>query len=85
MSKYETHDFYCISCGKAGIPIARPKSKQRERLHKKKLWCNYCKKEVNHIECKNYYDVLEFKENFENGVYNDEEELVFDGRNTWIG
>ena len=29
---------------------------------------------VNHIECKTYDDVIEFKENFENGVYKDEAE-----------
>jgi hypothetical protein len=30
--------------------------------------------EVNHVECKTYADVEEFKENFEKGVYRDEAE-----------
>lgn len=34
----------------------------------------FCKEEVNHIECKTFDEVEEFKENFANGVYKDEAE-----------
>ena len=23
MAKYETHDFYCLRCGRAGVPVMR--------------------------------------------------------------
>lgn len=65
----ESHDFYCLRCGKKGIPIARKRSKLKEPLHRKKLYCLNCKIEVNHIECKTETEVKQFKEDFANGVY----------------
>jgi hypothetical protein len=41
-------------------------------MHRKKLYCPWCRIEVNHIEIKNQWELEEFKENFDNGVYNDE-------------
>jgi hypothetical protein len=64
-------DFYCPLCGNKGIPLARKRSKQREKHHLKVLYCWHCRVEVNHIECRNEEEVKEFKENFENGVYAD--------------
>ena len=52
----------------------RQRGFQHGKFHRKKLYCPFCKEEVNHIECKTYDDVIEFKENFENGVYKDEAE-----------
>lgn len=72
--KCDTHDFYCIKCGHKGIPLSRNRGHQHGRFHRKKIFCLYCQQEVNHIECKTPEDVLEFKENFENGVYKDEAE-----------
>lgn len=46
-------------------------------FHRKKLYCPYCKMEINHIECKTQEDVDEFKENFLNGEYKDEVEESF--------
>ncbi len=69
--KMVTHDFYCICCGKKGIPVARNRGHQHGKLHMKKLFCLTCQKEVNHVECKNYEDVLEFREKFERGDYED--------------
>lgn len=69
MAKYETHDFYCIVCGQKAIPIMRKAGHQHGRLHMKKLYCPYCKKEVNHVECRSREDVEEFLDNFEKGVY----------------
>lgn len=83
---YVEHDFYCINCGKKSLPVRRNKGHQQERLHRKKLYCPWCKTEVNHIECKTYDDVEEFKTNFLNGVYKDEaEESLAYVRNTRLG
>ena len=83
---FAEHSFYCIRCGNKGIPLMRKQGFQHERLHRKKLYCMFCKEEVNHVECKSLEDVEEFKKNFENGVYLDEaEESVSHGRNSGIG
>ena len=71
---YYEHSFFCISCGNKGIPLARRQSYQHGKHHRKKLYCIYCQCEVNHIECKTYDDVEEFKINFKNGVYKNEAE-----------
>ncbi len=71
---FETHDFYCINCGKKGIPIQRKKGHQHGSLHMKKLFCIYCHEEVNHVECKTLKDVEKFKKNFEKGVYKQDAE-----------
>ena len=68
----ETHEFYCTCCGNRGIPIARNTASQRGRGHLKKLYCIYCKKEVNHYECYNQKDVEKFKRKFENGDFIEE-------------
>lgn len=49
---YTTNDFYCVKCGCQGIPIARRVGAEREAGHLKKLFCLFCKAEVNHVECK---------------------------------
>lgn len=72
MASYGIHDFYCILCGRRGIPLARRVGHQYSKFHRKKLYCPYCKKEVNHIECRTPEEIQEFKENFEKGVYEDE-------------
>ena len=75
--KMEQHSFWCISCGQRGIPLARPSAKKKEQFHKKKLYCIYCKAEINHIECKNQFEIEEFKKMFEEGKFLDESNLVF--------
>ena len=83
--KYDVHDFYCLKCGKKGIPLSRKHGFQHERFHRKKLYCIFCGEEVNHIECKSAEDVEIFKENFEKGVYQDEaEESISYLRTSWI-
>ena len=54
------------------MELFRKRGFQHERFHRKKLYCPYCKLELNCIECKNDEDVYEFKENFEKGVYENE-------------
>ena len=66
------HSFYCMKCGNKAMELFRKRGFQPERFHGKKLYCPYCKLELNCIECKNDEDVYEFKENFEKGVYENE-------------
>lgn len=72
MRNYTEHSFYCLKCGNKGIPIMRSEAKRKESFHRKKLYCLYCKQEVNHIECATSLDVEEFQKNFKKGVYADE-------------
>ena len=72
MSKMSKHNFYCMYCGKTGIPLARKQSFKHERFHRKKLYCPWCKTEVNHIECKDQEDISNFIINFQEGVYEEE-------------
>lgn len=69
---YAEHSFYCISCGNKGIPLMRKQGFKHQGMHRKKLYCVHCKCEVNHVECKTFDEVEEFRYNFENGVYKDE-------------
>lgn len=48
----------CSECGKTGIPVMRPLGRQREKNHKKTLYCPYCKKETICVEKKEktWYD-----------------------------
>lgn len=70
----EEHKFFCLLCGREGIPLLRKTGFQHGALHRKKLYCPYCKVEVNHIEIKNRDEEEQFKEDFQNGVYKDEAE-----------
>ncbi len=84
--KTDLHDFYCIKCGNKGIPIARQRSHNHGKFHRKKLYCLHCKQETNHVECKNEIETYEFLEDFRNGVYEDEaKEYISDVRDTGIG
>ncbi len=47
----------------------RNEAAQRGRGHLKKLYCLYCKEEVNHYECYNEQDVKKFKMKFERGDF----------------
>ena len=69
---YQTHRFFCIKCGKEGIPLARKQGHKHERFHRKKLYCPYCKMEINHVECQTDEDVYNFRVDFEEGVFADE-------------
>lgn len=78
------HDFYCINCGNKGIGLMRKQGFKHASMHRKKLYCVICKREVNHVECKTFDEVETFRTNFENGVYKDEaeESLSFVGAST---
>lgn len=61
------HDFYCINCG-ASIPLPR-KGQEREKGHRKKLWCWKCNLVVNHVECRNYKERRLFEKRFKAGAF----------------
>lgn len=77
---FDTHDFYCIQCGKKGIPIARANNKRKGKEHRKYMYCPNCKHMTNHIECWNELEAQKFQNDFQKGVYIDEsrEELEFE-------
>ena len=84
MAKYEEHKFYCLKCGKAGIPLRRNAGFQHGALHRKKLYCPHCKETLNHIEIKTPDQERQFKEDFKNGVYINEAEASCDFvRTSW--
>lgn len=66
-------DFYCVLCGRKGIPILRKKGQERENGHLKKLFCIYCNKSTNHAECKiaSKYEYDDFKIEFEYGNFDE--------------
>lgn len=76
MSKhYKTSQsrFFCTGCGREGISIHRKKGQERKGGHLKKLYCLFCKDEVNHVEIKTNgnYDLEDFKREFECGRFVD--------------
>lgn len=64
-------DFYCVECGKKGIPVPRKGSLKKEAGHLKKLYCLHCQKETNHAEVRPYgsYNVEDFQLEFEKGRF----------------
>ena len=72
MAKYEEHQFYCLLCGRPGIPLRRKSGFQHGPMHRKKLYCPYCRVQVNHAEIRNTDEKEKFLEDFKNGVYKDE-------------
>lgn len=73
--------FFCTQCGKEGIPIMRKNGKLREPGHLKKLYCIYCKQEVNHAEVREMggYTEEDFKKEFEMGRFiNGQREILSD-------
>ena len=71
--KYSSSRFFCTACGNEGLSIMRSNGQQREAGHLKKLYCIYCKKEVNHAEIKENgnYTIEDFKREFNSGVFVD--------------
>lgn len=47
---FETHDFYCLNCGRKALPLMRQKSHKHSSCHRKALFCPWCNVIVNHIE-----------------------------------
>ena len=86
MAYYDSSRFFCLYCGEEGIPLPRKRGQQRKSFHRKKIYCIHCHNTVNHIECRSDEDALNFKEEFKNGVYENEAKESLDFiRNTWLG
>lgn len=68
-NKFRINTFMCIKCGQAAMSLPRQVSHQYKGGHRKRLYCPYCKTEINCVECKNDEEIFEFKEDFENGYY----------------
>ena len=66
--------FYCISCGKQGIPIWRNRGSLRERGHRKALYCTNCRMTINHVEVRTEEEKRRFYEDFAAGKYAEEAE-----------
>lgn len=72
MCKGSSHEFICLNCGRVGIPIFRKAGQEREQYHRKKLYCIWCKTEVNHIEVRNDYEKATIREAYDNGAFIEE-------------
>lgn len=75
-------EFWCINCGKKGIPIMRSRSRRREQGHRKALFCVTCKMVINHIETRNEDEARQFREDFAAGKFAEEarESILFCNR-----
>lgn len=68
------NQFYCMRCGRCAMTLPRPKGKQREHFHRKRLFCPWCQMELNCVEVKTYEEEQEFKELFALGAFQEEAE-----------
>ena len=68
----EIHRFFCIGCGKEGIPLFRRAGFEKSSLHRKKLYCAWCKQTVNHVEIRNDQEKESFLESFAQGAFLEE-------------
>ena len=71
MAKIEYHDFYCLNCGNK-YTLPRKSNRRKEAMHRKVLYCPFCKQEVNHVEIKSYAEREIFLDNFKKGLYVEE-------------
>ena len=86
MANYETHNFFCLKCGKAGVPVMRKIGRQHGAFHRKRLYCPWCKVEINHVEVRNQQEKEIFMEGFNNGEFRAEaEDSIRACGNSWIG
>ena len=72
IQRYEDHSFYCLNCGKKGIPIWRNKGHLYSKDHRKALYCPFCQVYVNHLEVRNTEEAFKFHEKFEKGDFKEE-------------
>lgn len=70
--KFEIHSFYCPNCGKKSMDLPRNLNGQKSGLHRKKLYCPWCKITLNQIEIKNDKEYFDFKNKFEEGGFKGE-------------
>lgn len=71
MSKTATSYFYCLGCLNK-IPLARKKSKMREKEHLKSIYCFKCKNYINHYEVREFdfdFSIEKLKADIESGRF----------------
>lgn len=71
-TKATYHDFYCINCGKRGLPLPRKICMQHEKFHRKRMYCPWCKIEVAHVEVRTPEEAQEFIDLYEEGSFTEE-------------
>lgn len=67
-------EFWCINCGRKGIPIVRERCHRREKGHRKALYCVTCRVVINHIETRSQDEAQRFRDDFTAGKYREEAE-----------
>lgn len=72
MNKFEISPFYCPKCGKKAMELPRQRSLRRNGLHRKKLYCPWCKEERNLIECRTMADYEDFMYMYSEGLFKEE-------------
>ena len=79
MRNFEQSEFYCVKCGKKGLPCFRNKGQKREKGHLKKLYCIYCGYETNHAEVQPdaRYTYDDFKLEFDYGNFDKEGNRIY--------
>lgn len=70
---FTTHTFFCLKCGKPNV-IPRKKCKQKEKGHRKTMYCFNCRVLINHYETRNWAEEQDFKERFAAGEFIEEAE-----------
>ena len=66
---FASHDFYCINCGGKAMTLMRKMGSQREKFHRKRLYCPWCGKEINCVEIRNLDEKDEFEMSYERGDF----------------
>lgn len=66
-TNFEVHSFYCPLCGKKTFDLPRKTNAKQKSLHRKKLYCPWCKITVNQIEIQNHKEYVEFITAYEEG------------------
>lgn len=69
---FEPHSFYCIGCGNKTFDLQRKVNHKHGKHHLKKLWCPTCKMTVNCVECRNDEEIIQFKEKWKAGEYQED-------------
>lgn len=72
------HSFYCINCGRKSMELFRKVGFQHGKDHRKKMWCPWCKAEINHVETRNLDEEFKFREAFNNGSFTEEAQKSLD-------
>ena len=69
---FESHDFYCVNCGRKALSLPRNRGYRHSTFHRKRLYCVFCKQEVNMVECKDEFETRDFLDVFEQGYFKEE-------------